>query len=650
MSVKILELPLRFVSEKNVLRLYFCEELLAISFNNKEIFRLRDKQTAGSGYFNSVIINSVGNLGNSTYIKYFSFNSDKDKEQYQNVFNVLYSSDADSSVQQYIRQVRIGDLTMPAVLAPSPSRIVIPISIPKFSDLRFSTATLPVLNAGSAVVRYKVDFLEKGAKEPVNLFDDIELPANIFDQKWTSCRVDLKDYEGKKGNLIFSTEVEGKGETAKKGVIALWGSPRILITPRRAQTRNVVLITIENFGRESLQLKTNQKSITPSILNWVEDSVVFVNGYPASKWVSASLFSILHGDSCISDEYVRWMENSFKPVDSFGYSLARVFSENGYDTAAFMQGVNCQPFLGLTDGYNEYCNENKFRDSDGDISNSDNLAARASLWIEQRINKNCFLHIHFNTLSDLDIATLVKNIKDNRNLQWEFWRRYGDALSRLDGNVGKLLRSLWKVGALKYAVIIITGTNGINVPSAQGIQRETVIGKDQFLRVPVIFNIQSKFPPTGERKYRILLSDLYSTILEYMGIKYSIDGDSKSFLKAVESEEESSDENRLAVTQLSEPMNPAAGYSLSDNAYKALLIGGEENKPFSLFFFDLKSDPYERSPLSEDVIKNTKFSSELNSRVKDLLSSKPLMINMKTIEHYLKMINQSLLHGQQWIF
>jgi arylsulfatase A-like enzyme len=240
----------------------------------------------------------------------------------------------------------------------------------------------------------------------------------------------------------------------------------------------------------------------------------------------------------------------------------------------------------------------------------------------------------------------VKNIKDNRNLQWEFWRRYGDALIRLDGNVGKLLRSLWKVGALKSAVIIIAGTNGINVPSAQGIPRETMIGKDQFLRVPVIFNIQSKFPPTGERKSPIFLSDLYSTILEYMGMKYSVSGDSKSFLKSIESDEESPEESRLAVTQLSEPMNPAAGYSLSEGGYKALLVGEKENKPFSLFFFDLKSDPYERSPLSKEMIKNTKLSSELNSRIKSLLNTKPLMTGMKTIEHYLKMINQSSAAGQ----
>jgi arylsulfatase A-like enzyme len=645
-SIEILKLPLRFVTEKNVLRLFFCEELLALSFNDKEIFRLRDTRSTGSGYFNSISINSVGNLGIRTHIKYLSFNNDKDKEQYRNVFNVLYSSDADGSIQEYLRQVRIGDLTMPAVLAPSPSRIVIPITVPKFADLRFSTATLPVSNAGNAVIRYKVDFLEKGKEKPVNLFNDEELPVNIFDQKWTSCRVDLKDYEGKKGDLIFSVSIEGKGQTAKNGVIALWGAPRILITPKRAETRNVILITIENFGQESLQLKESTKSLTPAIHNWVADSVVFANGYPSSKWVSASLFSILHGDSGISDEYIRWMENSLKPADNFGYSLAKVFTENGYDTAAFMQGVNCQPFLGLSEGYNEYYNENKFRESEADISNSDKLAARASLWIEQRINKSCFLHIHFNTLSDLDTETLVKNIKDNRNLQWEFWRRYGEALSRLDANVGKLLRSLWKVGALKSAVIIITGTDGINVPSAQGIPYEIAIGNDQFLRVPIIFNIQSKFPPTGERKSRIFLSDLYSTILEYMGMKYSATGDSRSFLKSIESDEELPEEGRMTVTQLSEPMNPAAGYVLSEGGYKALLVREKKDKPFSLFFFDLKSDPYERSPLSKEMIKNSKLSSELNSRVKSLLNAKPLMTGMKTIGHYLKTINQSSALGQ----
>jgi arylsulfatase A-like enzyme len=646
MSAKILELPLRFVPEKNVLRLFFYEDLLALSFNNKEIFRLRESQAAGSGYFNSISINSAGNLGTRTHIKYFSFNGDKDKKQHRKVFNVLSSFDVDSSVEEYIRQVRIGDLTMPAVLAPSPSRIVIPISVPEFADLRFSTATLPVSKAGGAVVRYKVDFLEKGTEKPAGLFDDTELPVNIFDQKWTSCRVDLKDYKGKKGDLIFSAEVKGKGGAIKDGVIALWGAPRILITPKHADTRNVILITVENFGQESLELKANTKTLTPSIHNWIADSVVFKNGYPTTKWVSASLFSMLHGDSEASDEYVSWAKDSFRPLDKFGYSLARVFSENGYDTAAFMQGVACQPFLGLSDGYNEYCNGNKFHDSEADISNSDKLAARASLWVEQRINKNCFLHIHFNTLSELDIESLVKNIKDSRNLQWEFWRRYGDALSRLDGNVGKLLRSLWKVGALKSAVIIIAGTDGINIPSAQGIPRETAIGKDQFLRVPVIFNIQSKFPPTGERKSPIFLSDLYSTILEYMGMKYSARGDSKSFLKSIESDEESPEESRLTVTRLSEPMNPAAGYSLHDSRYKALLVGEDENKPFSLFFFDLKSDPYERSPLSKEMIKNANMSSELDSRVKGLMDKKPSMAGKQIIEHYVKLINQSFAAGQ----
>ena len=645
-SAKILELPLRFVPERNVLKLFFCEDLLALSFNNREIFRLRDNQATGFGYFNSVSINSLANLGTRTHIKYFSFNGDKDKKQHRRVFNVLTSLDVDSSVEEYIRQVRIGDLTMPTVLAPSPSRLVIPISVPEFADLRFSTATLPVSKAGGVVVRYKVDFLEKGTQKPVSLFNDAELPVNIFDQKWTSCRVDLKDYKGKKGDLIFSTEVEGKGSAIKDGVIALWGAPRILVTPKRAETRNVVLITIENFGQESLQLKANTKTLTPSIHNWIADSVVFANGYPTTKWVSASLFSMLHGDSEASDEYVSGSKDSFRPLGKFGYSLARVFSENGYDTAAFMQGVACQPFLGLSDGYNEYCNENKFHDSEADISNPDKLAARVSLWVKQRINKNCFLHIHFNSLSELDIESLVKNIKDNRNLQWEFWRQYGDALIRLDGNVGKLLRSLWKVGALKSAVIIIAGTDGINIPSAQGIPRETAIGKDQFLRVPVIFNIQSKFPPTGERKSPIFLSDLYSTILEYMGMKYSARGDSKSFLKYIESDEESPEENRLTVTRLSEPMNPTAGYSLRDSRYKALLVGEDENKPFSLFFFDLKSDPYERLPLSKEMIKKANLSSELDSRVKGLMDKKPLMAGKQIIEHYVKLINQSFAAGQ----
>lgn len=641
-SVKILELPLRFTTEKNVLKVFFYEDFLTLSFNGREIYRAREKETSGSGFFSSVSINSAGNLGTKTHIRYFAFNDEKDRKLYENVFNSPTSYDVDGSVEEYVRQVKIGDQTMPAVFAPSPSKIVVPITVPNFADLRFSTATLPVSKAGDAVMKFRVDFLEKGTDKPVTLFEDQEPPSNIFDRKWTSCRVDLKDYAGKKGDLIFTADIEGKSGIAKEGVVALWGAPRILITPKRAVTRNVILITVENFGQESLKMKANSKFITSSIHNWMADSVVFERCYPASKWVSAALFSMLYGDSGAVDEYVRWLEDSFKPADRFGYSLARIFSENGYDTAAFMQGVSVQPFLGLTDGYNEYCNESKFQDSEGDIANADKLAARASLWVEQRINKNCFLHVHLNTLSKIDIESLEKNLKDERNLQWEYWQKYEETLGRLDGNVGKLLRSLWKVGAMKNAVIIITGAGGIDVPSMQGIPHEAIVGKGEYLRVPIIFNIQGKFPPTGERNGILFSGDLYKTVTEYLGIKSPDDGDSKSFLKLIENPEETAEENRLIVTRLSDPMNPNSGYAVRDNRYKALLVFDKENKRFSLFFFDLKADPYEKEPLSKEKIKSAGLSAEFNNAVKELMDHQPSSEGTLIYDQYLKLTKQML--------
>jgi arylsulfatase A-like enzyme len=631
--------PIRFVPEHNVLRIYFCDDTIASSFNGKEFFRSRDKDFAGKGFFNSASINSAGNLGTRTFIRYFSL-ADKDLiRKYSKVFNILYGVETDGSVEKYIRRVRIGDSTMPSILVPSPSRLVIPITIPKFADLRFSTATLPFLNTSDTLVRYTVDFIEKGTDKVINLFNEAEKPANLFDQKWTSCRIDLNDYQKKKGNLVFSVGVEKKGKKVENGVIALWGAPRILITPKRADTRNVILITIENFGIESLRMKSDLRPLTPSILNWAEDSVVFENAYPVSVWPSASLFSILYGNSEVVGEYMQWIEDSCKPENKFGQSLSSIFSENGYDTAAFYQGINCQPFLGLTGGFNECINDNKFPGSEWDITNPDKLAGRAALWVEQRKNKNCFIHIHFNGLSKIDIESLMRDIKDERNLIWEFWQTYGSSLALEDGNVGKMLRSLWKVGALKNALIVIAGTDGIDIPSATDISRETVIGKDQYLRSFVLFNIQSKFPPTGNRKKMILLSDIYSTILDYMNMKNPEAGNSASFLKTAETEEESEPENRIAVTALSDPKNSHLGYALSEGKFKALFVNQNGKTSYSVYFFDLSKDSNERSPLTKADIKNEKISAEFDDKAKELLDAKPLFSKeMKTIKHYLNLL------------
>lgn len=639
-STKIVEQPIKFLPERNMLRVYFCGDSLSGSFNAREIFRLRDPELAGKGFVKGISMNSANNLGSRTPIRYFSLESKTILAKYEKVYNKFFTSGVDSSVEKYIRSARIGDTTMSAIFAPSPCRFIVPVSIPKFADLRFSVSTLPVVDSKGAVVHYKVDFLEKGEDKAHTIFDTREEPSVIFDQKWTSCRVDLTDYYGKDGSFIFSAELEGKGKIADKGIVTLWGAPRILITPKRAETRNVILITVENFGSESLKLKANLRPLTPSILNWAEDSVVFRRAYPVSKWAAMSLFSILRGNARQSEEYLSWLGELCPSDDRFAQSLPSVFSQNGYDTAAFIQGVNGQPFLGFSDGFNEFFNDNKFPDSEWDIANSEKLAERAALWIQQRINKNCFVHIHLSQLSRINMEYLYQNVKDERNLLWEFWKMYGEALSREDGYTGKVLRSLWKVGALKNALIVVAGTDGIDVPSLDDNAKETVLGNDQYIRVPVVFSIQSKFPPTGERLKTILLSDIYSTILDYMNFTDSNNEESISFLKNVENEEEAEPENRLAITSLSNPLEPNLGYAITEGKIKGLFINQETKKEYSVFFFDIEADSNERSPLSKDKINKASVSAEFNDNAKRLLDIRLPYQKNDAIKHYIRLAKE----------
>jgi arylsulfatase A-like enzyme len=149
------------------------------------------------------------------------------------------------------------------------------------------------------------------------------------------------------------------------------------------------------------------------------------------------------------------------------------------------------------------------------------------------------------------------------------------------------------MGALQNSVVIIMGINGTNVPSfdQKGIGS---LGRDIYLRTPVIINVNRKFPITGERSRYASAVNMYSTILDLMKMPLPEVSDSKSLASIIEADV--MEGNEIVVTELFSPLNLYPALALREKRLK-LHYFQPEGVEATEIFYDLQQDPNERRKL-----------------------------------------------------
>ncbi|MFW6140316.1 MAG: sulfatase-like hydrolase/transferase [Acidobacteriota bacterium] len=284
---------------------------------------------------------------------------------------------------------------------------------------------------------------------------------------------------------------------------------------------NVLIITIDTLRADHVGVYGYEKVETPHIDRLGKEGILFSQArcpVPLTLPSHCSLFTgtlpIFHG--------VR--DNGY-PTPSNLTTLAEVFKDQGYQTAAFVGAFPVDSRFGLDKGFEVYDDfygsKNILRDLSFVERKAEAVNESALEWIAQNKSNPFFVWIHyFDPHTPYDPPPPYK-------IQYE-GREYDGEIAYTDKTIGQLLNSLKKQNLMEKTLIILTSDHGEGL----GEHNEKTHGifiYDSTLRVPLIFYNPQILPQHQIIEEPVSLIDIMPTVLDLMEFPEPPDIQGKSF-------------------------------------------------------------------------------------------------------------------------
>ena len=279
-----------------------------------------------------------------------------------------------------------------------------------------------------------------------------------------------------------------------------------------AQKYNVLLITIDTLRADRLHCYGFEEIRTPSIDGLAESGVLFTDAtahvpltLPAHTGIMTGNFPSFHGVHDNGGFYVAKTQTT----------IAELFKQNGYSTAAFVGAFVLDSTWGLNQGFDTYFDNFDLSKEErvglGSVQrNAGEVYSHAAGWLDHHKQERFFLWVHF-----YDPHTPYEPPEEYEKLYPN--RPYAGEIAYTDSVVGQLLSYLEVNGLRERTVILLTGDHGESL----GEHRESTHAffvYDATLHVPMILSA-----PQGELKGKRVLQqvrsvDIMPTLLQLAGI------------------------------------------------------------------------------------------------------------------------------------
>ncbi len=277
---------------------------------------------------------------------------------------------------------------------------------------------------------------------------------------------------------------------------------------------NVVLITIDTLRADRLGCYGYRGVETPNIDGLAAEGTSFVYAYAQAP------FTLPSHASLFTSTYPMWngvRDSAGPPLPEESITLAEVFKQNGYATAAFTAAFVVDSFFQLDQGFDTYYDNFPPRDasiSPGDETGlqrrGDDVLAPTLNWIEKNKDKKFFTWIHlYDPHHPYDPPEPFRSRYRGQP--------YDGEIAYVDSVIGKLFNFLAGGKLMEKTVIVLTSDHG----EALGDHGETYHGYyvyDSTLRVPLIFSIPNLDKQIREVSLPVSLLDVAPTILQVVGI------------------------------------------------------------------------------------------------------------------------------------
>jgi len=371
---------------------------------------------------------------------------------------------------------------------------------------------------------------------------------------------------------------------------------------------NILIITIDTLRADHLGIYGYEKIETPHINRLGKEGILFSHAFcpvPLTLPSHCSLFTgtlpLFHG--------VR--DNGY-PLPSNLMTLAEIFRDHGYHTAAFVGAFPLDSRFGLDRGfevYNDfYGSKNILRDLSFVERKAEAVNESALEWIVQNKDDPFFVWLHyFDPHSPYDPPAPFKTRYAGKE--------YDGEIAYTDKIIGELLTALKGQNLIQKTLVVLTSDHGEGL----GEHKEKTHGifiYDSTLRVPLVFYNPQIFP-----QHRIItdpasLIDVMPTVLDLMGFSHPPNIQGKSLKSALFGQDFSHHEYfyiESVAAMLDRNWAPLQGIRTEN--WKYILAPIPE-------LYDMKNDPQELKNTIEKYPETAKkLKDKLNEIIEDHSSS-----------------------------
>jgi arylsulfatase A-like enzyme/Tfp pilus assembly protein PilF len=371
---------------------------------------------------------------------------------------------------------------------------------------------------------------------------------------------------------------------------------------------NVLLITLDTLRADRLSCYGFKEISTPNIDTLAREGTLFLDAtahvpltLPSHTSMMTGKFPAHHGVHDNGGFYVSKTENT----------LAEIFKQNGFSTAAFVSAYSLDSMWGLNQGFDTY--HDKFDIHGGVERKGGDVLKDAITWLDRHRGERFFLWTHFNDPH-------APYEPPPEYAQKYPGKPYIGEIAYTDSLVAQLLDHLDALRLRDKTVIVLTGDHGESLGD-HGESTHAFFIYDATLRVPMILWTPRRELHGKSVSQQVRTIDIFPAVLQMTGIPVPEGIQGSSLLQYA-----------LRGSDSEEPYSYAESYypqyhfgwsrllSIRSSQYKYIDLPNPE-------LYDLKADPGEKTNLYE---KKKEIAQQMQNELKKIESEKITDIVLQT--------------------
>ena len=361
---------------------------------------------------------------------------------------------------------------------------------------------------------------------------------------------------------------------------------------------NILLITLDAVRADRLGCYGYAAANTPTLDSLAAAGVRFSHAFAQSPLTLPSHASMFTGLYPAEHTLV---ENGRYSLPEDITTLAEVFNQRGFTTAAFVGGAFLDAFYGLAQGfeaYNDQFNNAEIVPEDRLIRSAQEVTDAALTWLEQSSQPAEIPFFCWVNLADARVVDDL-SVPPDASLQ----QRYDQQLALIDTQIGRLIDFLERSHTLDNTLVIVVGSQG----EALGDHSERSRGLFLYsstLQVPLIFSSPGSLSAGQTVTATVRLLDIFPTILDFEDWPVSINSvtfdkvegpaDPRSLLPALQGEQGEKISSRPCYARTEYPAQRFGWSPLRSLTAESLYYIDAPTPEL----YDLRSDPRQSSNLA----------------------------------------------------